>query len=218
MESQMTFSNTAGCPQFSPNPFKADMCQTCLAKIYSHSGATSSQVSAALEFSVSKVPSLVTESLGAKLFLGGYKAAVNVSWLREERVRLVVDTAGGLETVLGPGYGRAKERRRKECPEVRVITLYLRDDLVQRLEEEELKETVREVVDELGKGGAVLVHCAQGRSRSTVLVLCILCWSLDLSLTQALTMVQERRAMAEPNSNFMEQLSRMEREGRFQVL
>ena len=74
--------------------------------------------------------------MGGKLFLGGYKAAVNISWLTEERVVLVVDTAGGLHTVLGPTYSRAKDRRDRECPQVRVISLHLRDDLVQRLEVE----------------------------------------------------------------------------------
>ena len=33
MASQMVFSGTAGCPEFNPNPWKADICQVRLMKI-----------------------------------------------------------------------------------------------------------------------------------------------------------------------------------------
>ena len=38
------FSDTAGCPQFSPNYFKADMCVDCQNKIQAHAGAADKQV------------------------------------------------------------------------------------------------------------------------------------------------------------------------------
>ena len=76
--SHMFFSGEAGCPVFSPNAFKADICKDCQNKIQTHSGASELQVSkgtillkwnvsseiiilkisAALEFSVDSVPSL----------------------------------------------------------------------------------------------------------------------------------------------------------------
>jgi hypothetical protein len=40
----MMFSDTAGCPQFCPNQFKADMCVDCQNKIQAHAGATDKQV------------------------------------------------------------------------------------------------------------------------------------------------------------------------------
>ena len=110
-----------------------------------------------------QVPSLVTAALGAPLYLGGYKAATNLSWLAEARVALVVDTAGGLAATLGPAYRRALDRRAAELPDIRVERLDLRDDSAQVLEEEVLREVVARVLGELGRGGAVLVHCAQGR-------------------------------------------------------
>ena len=39
-----------------------------------------------------------------KLFLGGYKAALNVAFLKRNKISMVVDTAKGLENVLGPKY------------------------------------------------------------------------------------------------------------------
>ena len=42
--------------------FKADLCKACSSKIQSHSGARDDQISAALEFSVDNVPSLVLDA------------------------------------------------------------------------------------------------------------------------------------------------------------
>ena len=47
MTSQMVFTGAAGCPTFSPNTFKADMCCLCQNKIQSHAGATDNQVQVA---------------------------------------------------------------------------------------------------------------------------------------------------------------------------
>ena len=51
-----------------------------------------------------KVPSLVWEHGEGRLFLGGYKAALNVAFLTKNNISVVVDTAKGLENVLGPKY------------------------------------------------------------------------------------------------------------------
>ena len=39
-----------------------------------------------------------------ELYLGGYKSAVNLDFLQSANIRLVVSTAKGLDTVLGPKY------------------------------------------------------------------------------------------------------------------
>ena len=76
------------------------------------------QISAALEYSVASVPSLIweTEAGGGKLYLGGYKAAVNLRWLAASNTSLIVNTARGLEAVLGPRYRRQLEARAAACP------------------------------------------------------------------------------------------------------
>ena len=38
------------------------------------------------------------------LYMGGYKAGLNIENLKNKKVGLVVCTAGGLERVLGPKY------------------------------------------------------------------------------------------------------------------
>ena len=100
------------------------------------------QISAALEYSVASVPSLIweTEAGGGKLYLGGYKAAVNLRWLAASNTSLIVNTARGLEAVLGPRYRRQLEARAAACPAVAVLSLPLDDDLVQRLDPAQLAE------------------------------------------------------------------------------
>ena len=44
MSRQLVFSGEAGCPTFTPNNFKPDMCRVCQNKIQAHSGASDPQV------------------------------------------------------------------------------------------------------------------------------------------------------------------------------
>ena len=169
MSSQLVFTGEAGCPEFSPNRFKADMCQLCQHRIHSHSGATEAEICRALEFSVSSLPSSVwSPHQGAgQLYLGGYKAAINTTFLRTARVSLVVNTARGLELVLGPRYLAALERRRAECPGLRVLELLMNDDLEQELSIEDLLTVYQAVMKSLNAGDSVLVHCAQVTNKLT---------------------------------------------------
>ena len=160
MAAQMQFTGSAQCPQFTANPFKSDMCRDCHHRIQSHSGATEAEIKRALEFSVSTIPSLVW-SPGGNLYLGGYKAAVNTTFLRNNRVTLVVNTARGLEQVLGPKYLRMLENRSTECPGLEVHHVLMDDDLRQELSLDDLVTVYHKVMEHLSNGDSVLVHCAQ---------------------------------------------------------
>lgn len=61
--------------------------------------------------------------------------------------------------------------------------------------------------------GTVLVHCQAGCSRSVALVIAYIMATRKCSRDAALSMVRARRAQAEPNSGFMEQLSLFEQAG-----
>lgn len=54
--------------------------------------------------------------------------------------------------------------------------------------------------------GAILIHCAQGISRSVAFTIAYLMYKYKLSLQNALYAVQRRRDGAQPNEGFMEQL------------
>ncbi|EDK36210.2 hypothetical protein PGUG_00308 [Meyerozyma guilliermondii ATCC 6260] len=55
-------------------------------------------------------------------------------------------------------------------------------------------------------GGAVLVHCQEGVSRSVTVVMAYLMYHYKLSVSQSLHAVKRRNGAAEPNTGFMEQL------------
>ena len=68
---------------------------------------------------------------------------------------------------------------------------------------------------------SVLVHCAQGKSRSVTIAVAYLAkFGTDskgtLTVAESLKLVQSQRRMAEPNHNFMTQLLEMEKKKVFQ--
>lgn len=54
--------------------------------------------------------------------------------------------------------------------------------------------------------GAVLVHCAQGESRSVAVIIAFLMYKHNLTYKQALYAVKRKSASAEPNAGFVKQL------------
>ncbi len=50
----MHFSGTASCPEFTPNSFKRDVCQTCQNKIQAHSAAAKEHINAAIEYAADR--------------------------------------------------------------------------------------------------------------------------------------------------------------------
>ncbi len=57
----------------------------------------------------------------------------------------------------------------------------------------------------------MLVHCAQGKSRSAVLAVAYLILRHEMTVTEAMSTIKARRGMAEPNPGFRQQLADMER-------
>ena len=71
--------------------------------------------------------------------------------------------------------------------------------------------------NEDGKGGSVLVHCQQGISRSSTVVIAYLIRYDNKTLEEALISVKSQRCIAQPNLGFWKQLKEFEtyiREGR----
>ena len=61
-------------------------------------------------------------------------------------------------------------------------------------------------------GDAVLVHCMQGVSRSSTVVLAYLMRHRGMSFEDALALAQEKRPRVKPNAGFVAQLQRYEKE------
>ncbi|KAF9076855.1 protein-tyrosine phosphatase-like protein [Rhodocollybia butyracea] len=69
-----------------------------------------------------------------------------------------------------------------------------------------LPSAVQFIEDALRNGGVVLVHCAEGLSRSATVIAAYLMHSRRVNATQALQMVRQCREQIWPNPGFQEQL------------
>ena len=232
---QLTFDGTAECDAFVPNPFKKDICRECMSKITAHTRSAvrrEADVKAAIEW-LSKRPSVVLargevapsgrdggggggeHPLGV-LLLGGFKAAMDARLLKELSVTHIVNAAVGLGE-MWPQWEAAVARNREAG--VSILELPWCDTLGQQLEPADLRRAAAFIAEARAAGGATLVHCAQGRSRSTVAVVAHLVVAAGggLSVDDAVAFVQERRIMAQPNPAFMEQLRALEKAAAFVV-
>lgn len=71
---------------------------------------------------------------------------------------------------------------------------------------EGLLGTVVTIERHLASGKNVVVHCAQGKSRSGAVIVAYLMYRLKLDADAAVGYAQKRRPVLEPNANFMRQL------------
>ena len=53
-------------------------------------------------------------------------------------MRLIVNTAKGMESILGPKFERGIVKRKESCPDTEILDLLMDDDLQQKLYIEEL--------------------------------------------------------------------------------
>ena len=89
---------------------------------------------------VSHVIGNVTYSALVKnVISGGYKAAINTNWIKENNVSLIVNTAKGMELVLGPKFARDIVKRNESCLDTEILELLMNDDLQQRLDIKDLR-------------------------------------------------------------------------------
>jgi protein-tyrosine phosphatase len=86
----------------------------------------------------------------------------------------------------------------------------LRDTCEQKLLTKYLELGVRFLDMKLNQGYGVLVHCAQGKSRSTTVIIAFLMLKRNYSLKDALLLIRSKRSIAAPNLNFFLQLQQLE--------
>merc|ERR1712166_255785 len=224
VRAQATFDGSVDCPIFTPNRLRPDMCTECYHKIFSHNASAvedDEKIRQALEYTAAgeKTPSEVLKkgvicAGSGSLYLGGFKAVLNKSFMTTNGVAAVVNTAKGLE-MFGPKYvdgvAAAKERG------VDFLELNWLDAHEQVLPAADVQRSVKYIHAAITAGTSVVVHYAQGKSRSTTVVLAYICSILDerLTVAEGLAYVKERRAMAGPNSAFLKQLQDFEAAGLF---
>lgn len=126
-----------------------------------------------------------------QLYLGSRHEASNEGWLTSHHITHVVNCAIELPSYF-PG---------------RCVYLNLKlDDVPSQSIYHVLEKSFNFILDAIGKGGNVLVHCAAGISRSVSVVVYFIMKIKDVSFDEALKYVKSKREIANPNQGFAYQL------------
>jgi protein-tyrosine phosphatase len=157
------------------------------------------------------------------VFLGSFSAARDKS-LDAHNIAAVVNCCD-LESMTGrPDFQSwAAHVRSLEAPprSLRILRLGWADTNTQKVWRDEkfdqLAESVR-FIDKERKRTSVLLHCVAGISRSGTVMVAYVMASEGLSFEAALSRVQARRPVVQPNAGFVQQLQEFERSGQLREL
>eukprot|EP00933_Yihiella_yeosuensis_P081178 TRINITY_DN94735_c0_g1_i1.p1 TRINITY_DN94735_c0_g1~~TRINITY_DN94735_c0_g1_i1.p1 ORF type:complete len:335 (-),score=55.24 TRINITY_DN94735_c0_g1_i1:39-1043(-) len=159
------------------------------------------------------------------LYLGGFKCVANLKFLEKNNIKFIVNTAKDLDSFFVNHKKAVAAARNHPGLQVEFFECNWEDCASQKLETETLEALIRFIDQALRSGASVLVHCAQGKSRSSTAVLAYLLASNSaerdgkmLSVKGALRYVQRARRMAQPNGNFLQQLESLQSEGLFKMM
>ncbi|GMH75844.1 hypothetical protein TrRE_jg1824 [Triparma retinervis] len=220
---QISFSDEASdCDAYKRHAYasvmkaKSRVCTSCGRDIAKHRRGQVSEEDIRVALSGGpKKSSLILEGedgMGG-LYLGGYLPAVQEKELVDHKIGFVVNATGtnffSFQPTFKPKRDRLYERLRIQVSD----ELDWVDDASQPIDLAQLREVCFAMNEaRSGEKSGVLVHCAQGKSRSTTVVLAYLrMFGPDdvrrLELRDALARVREKHVMAQPNEGFMEQLT-----------
>ncbi len=217
------------CNDFQPHNWRRDFCVTCYKKIFNHSSRAvrdDEMIRVAIEYNqrgknaASEIIKAYTPAQGygnqsapqtiGGLFLSGFHAVLSKTFLAEHNIGLIVNTAKSLGT-FWPAYKRQCDYLTSCDEPIRIIEMNWLDNDVQTLDFESICKAICQIHKmRVEEGKSVLVHCAQGKSRSTTLVLAYLMILNKTNLQDTLSLLKSKRRMAEPNKNFMKQLKMFE--------
>ncbi|MCO5574968.1 hypothetical protein L7F22_028765 [Adiantum nelumboides] len=130
------------------------------------------------------------------LFLGSIGAAYNKDELEKRRITHVLSVANMIEAMY-PSDFKYKKVEVRDSADV---------DL-----EEHFDDCFAFINEARQSGGAVLVHCFAGRSRSVTVVVAYLMKTYGMNFSEALDLVRTKRPQAAPNPGFILQLKNFER-------
>eukprot|EP00056_Hartaetosiga_gracilis_P022622 m.31924 g.31924 ORF g.31924 m.31924 type:complete len:211 (+) comp9741_c1_seq3:203-835(+) len=150
-----------------------------------------------------KIPSAILPGL----YLSGVKGAINLDFQIKSNIKLIVCCAKNLDD-FWPVLKKKRVMTREAGIHTRLVELVDAPDQV--LDESLVRDVVSEIQKCLENSGAVLVHCAQGKSRSATIVMAYLALAKGFTdYNKALEFIREKRPMAEPNEGFKKQLKEL---------
>jgi hypothetical protein len=216
LRQQLSFKASVDCAQFASNPFKKSRCRNCGHDLREHKGEAVSDADVLLAIqeeqgkdgaNIILDPSSDPSGMfQGEIHLGGFTSSC-LKYVEQKKITHIVNAAKGLEKFF-VAYGRQMPEVEKRG--VKIMKLDWVDTTTQTLWRErkwdQLEEAVVFIEEAQKAGGRVVVHCAQGKSRSATVVIAYVMAKLNIGVDEALKLVQAKRPMAEPNAHFMEQL------------
>eukprot|EP01060_Flectonema_neradi_P028706 TRINITY_DN3862_c0_g1_i1.p1 TRINITY_DN3862_c0_g1~~TRINITY_DN3862_c0_g1_i1.p1 ORF type:complete len:225 (+),score=33.23 TRINITY_DN3862_c0_g1_i1:60-734(+) len=215
MTSQICFTGEADCAKWEPNRFKPERCM-CGSPFSDHKETvvTEDDVRDYIGVMTSKNP---CNKITSNLYLGGV-SSLQPSKITDLGITHVVQTAKGLESFY-PKVG-ANVKAMEESNKITVLRMQWDDVSNQSLDG--LSDAVRFIHSNILEGNNVLVNCAQGKSRSSSLVVAYLMVAqpngVGKNLSSALEFVKSKRFIAEPNVGFANQLREFEQSEKLAAL
>lgn len=118
---QMCFTNTVKCPKFTPNRYRKNICSRCQNKIQDHASATEKQIAHAIEYIADAHATLILDQKGKgpSIYMGGFKAALNLDFLKANKIGLIICAAKNLAITFGPSYSKKAQKRSQELPHIK---------------------------------------------------------------------------------------------------
>ena len=212
MADQICFTAKSDCSSWQPNRFKKEKCVNCAHLFTDHkaSNVANDQISDYLHELNAKNPCneiLPKDNSMGALFLGSFQALSDTN-LKKYEISKGVQTAKDLESFF-VGWGKKLAALEKEG-KIELLRLHWVDGEGQKLwlnnEWDQISEAIQFIHDNRKNGENVLVNCAQGKSRSSTVVVGYLMVTQNMSFDEALVFTQSKRSIADPNEGFKAQL------------
>ena len=168
----------------SPDPSSSERKEVLDDEDFDYKGTSRKQYENAM---FNRVCSMILDDF---LYLGSDLVAQNYDQLKENGITHVVNCAADYSADYHEDKG------------IKYLSLHLKDHVRENIEN--CFYDVIAFMDSAKKeSGKVFVHCVQGISRSTTMVLCYMIFKQKISLDDGLSFIRERRQIANPNMTFM---------------
>ena len=134
-----------------------------------------------------------SEILDNFIYLGSDVVARNYDKMKENGITHVINCAADYSADYHVDKG------------IKYLSFHLKDHVRENIECC-FYETIKFMDEAKKENGHVYVHCVQGISRSSTLILSYMIFTQKITFDQGLSFIRERRQIANPNMTFMAQL------------
>ena len=178
----------------------ARQCRECLRDIMKHSSKAVKEedIMKALEADASQ-PSLISNNL----YLGAFQSAMNTNFLTNNNIQLIINAANDQLYNLFPKLKKYKEEFYSQYD---FTLLGLEDTTTQEIDFNIIKDICQQIHQYLTENKGVLIHCAQGKSRSAMVVIFYLVEKCNMTLDEATLYLKGKRSCVQLNDGFASQL------------